>query len=154
MNHHDDDVQRGYDPEPSHSDFRDALWRQRRKLGKAARADFTDSLRDHGVRGSGYGTCTNKLYVGYVGMTAPEWRAAIGAPAGASLRDHLPTWDLVWVAACESLSARDIRAMGVRGIRNCASVAMSAGRRIRNLLQSSQSPLAAANENDAHNDAA
>lgn len=155
MNKDNDEVQHHCGEPRGQSAFRDDLWLQRRKLGKAARSGYTAALKDHGVRGTGYGVCSNQLYRGYNDRDANEWRAAIGLPPGQPLRDYLQTADLVWIAAAETLAERNIRRRGQRGVAACASTSFLAGRQIKELLASPEptSPMAA-NQNDAGAEAA
>ncbi len=45
-------------------------WEQQRQVGKEVRANFTNTLTDHGVKGFGYAQCTNGIYRPLFGNTA------------------------------------------------------------------------------------
>jgi len=45
-------------------------WEQQRQVGKEIRADFTDTLKDHGVKGFGFTQCTKGIYKPLFGNTA------------------------------------------------------------------------------------
>lgn len=53
----------------------DLEWLETRVRGKITRKRLTGIYKNRGVAGQGYGTCTNKLYIGLYGTTAKGLRA-------------------------------------------------------------------------------
>jgi len=106
----------------------DNEWAAVRALARAKRIGFTDTLRDHGVVGSGYWQCTNAVYRQLLDGTAREIRNRRGLPADANLREHLPTDELSFVMAAEVLATDRIREEDRRGNAECEyATARSAG---------------------------
>ncbi|KOR27178.1 hypothetical protein TI05_19595, partial [Achromatium sp. WMS3] len=63
-------------------------WEQQRQAGKAVRADFTGTLKDHGVKGFGFAQCTNGIYKPLFGATASQLKDQLGLDKKASLREY------------------------------------------------------------------
>jgi len=61
-------------------------WDQQRQAGKEVRANFTGTLKDHGVTGFGYAQCTNGIYRPLFGATAAKLKQERGLDKNASLQ--------------------------------------------------------------------
>lgn len=95
-------------------------WAGRRAMGRTARKRYTATLQEHGVRGPGYGRCTNAIYVGLFGEDANGLKAARGVPKTGSLRDHMDTSELTYTMASESLASERIEEENCWGTKECA----------------------------------
>lgn len=110
-------------------------WAARRAIGRAERRRFTDTLRDHGVTGPGYGMATNAQYVALFGKTAKQIKAERDISASAALRDKLETSELVYIAAAEHLGGDRIREEECRGNRECSKAAERSASFIREAIE-------------------
>ena len=88
---------------------------------RAKRNEFTETLKDHGVVGYGYAQCTDAAYRQILGGTTKTLKQARQLPANANLRDHMPTDELVYVMAAETLAAGRIKDERSHGNRECTA---------------------------------
>jgi hypothetical protein len=97
----------------------DNEWAAVRALARAKRVSYTNTLRDHGVSGSGYWQCTNAVYRQLFNGSAQQLRQRHGLPAKANLRDNMPTDDLSYVMAAEVLATDRIKEEDRQGNAEC-----------------------------------
>lgn len=91
-----------------------------RAQGKVARLAFTDTLKEHGVTGSGFAQCTNAIYQPLLGGTKSEVAANRGLPLKANLREHMSGLELAAVMFSEELATHNIKTTNANGNRECA----------------------------------
>jgi hypothetical protein len=113
----------------------DNEWVALRALARSKRVSYTDTLRDHGVRGRGYPQCTNAVYRELLGADAGKIRRDRGLPAGSNLRDNLPTDELSFVLAAEVLAADRIRDEQRAGNYECANASARSASFIREAIE-------------------
>lgn len=84
------------------------LWAATRAEARAIRNTYTNTLRDHDVRGRGYMACTDETYLKL--FDAPAWglRQQRGLKKGANVRDHMDTIELSAIKLTEALAAERI----------------------------------------------
>lgn len=95
-------------------------WAGIRALGRATRREYTDTLKVHGVKGSGFRECTDAIYKALLGGEAWRVRQQRNLPANSNLRDEMSTAELTYVMATESLSKDRIEEEDSRGNYECA----------------------------------
>lgn len=79
-------------------------WAGIRALGRTTRLEYTDALKSHGVRGKGFGDCTDAIYKELLGGAAWELRRQRQLLQKANLRNEMSTSELSYVMATESLA--------------------------------------------------
>jgi KilA-N domain len=95
-------------------------WMAKRSMGRAARLNFTATLKAHGVKDpSDYGRCTNATYQGLFGKSAGQLRASKGLAKNDKLRDRMTLKELVTVSFSEVLSCDRIEDEASSGFREC-----------------------------------
>lgn len=94
-------------------------WAGTRALARATRKDYTDTLRDHGVKGSGYVECTDAIYKELLGGAAWQIRVQRQLPSRANLRNEMSATELTYVMATESLAKDRIEDEDSRGNFEC-----------------------------------
>lgn len=97
----------------------DNEWAGVRALSRSKRTEYTKTLQDHGVAGSGYGSCTNAIYVGLFDKDANSLKKAKGLKPSANLRDKMSTDELVFTMAAETLAKNRIDYEDARGNEEC-----------------------------------
>jgi hypothetical protein len=103
-------------------------WIQERMQGIANRKEFTNTLKNHGVLGSGYKDCTNAIYKPlWGGKGAETIRVKKGLPAKANTRESMSEIELASVRLAELLAAETIEKKTAIGNRQCKSICESAG---------------------------
>jgi len=113
---------------------KDNEWAAVRAMARAKRVSYTDTLRDHGVQGWGYSTCTNAVYRQILGGTAAQVRAERGIPKK-NLRDHLGTDELSFVMAAEVLASDRIEEEERFGSHDCADASSRSAGFIRQAIE-------------------
>ncbi len=83
-------------------------WEQQRQVGKEIRAEFTDTLKDHGVKGFGFAQCTNGIYRPLFGATAATLKDQRGLDKKAFLRDAMSSKELIASACAEIVASERI----------------------------------------------
>jgi hypothetical protein len=107
-----------------------------RALARARRKDFTQTLKEHGVKGKdGYMGCTEAVYVHLLGGRSWEIRQRLGLPKGCNLRDNLDAAGLAYVMAAETLSAERIAEEERRGNGDCAEASAISASAIRRAIE-------------------
>jgi hypothetical protein len=106
----------------------DNEWAAVRALARARRVTYTNTLRNHGVTGSGYWQCTNAVYRQLLDGTARQIKTRRGLVQKTNLRDALETDELSYVMAAEALAGERITEEDRRGNTDCEiASARSAG---------------------------
>jgi hypothetical protein len=106
-------------------------WIQERMHGIANRKEFTDTLKNHGVLGSGYKDCTNAIYKPlWGGEGAATIREKKGLPVKSNTRESMTEIELASVRLAELLAAETIEQKTAIGNRQCKSICESAGTEI------------------------
>lgn len=109
------------------------------------RKTFTGTLKDHGVEGSGYQTCTRSIYAplfGGDGSTA-YIKEKLGIDKKASVRDSIGMTELVAVQLSELLAADRIAEQDARGNVQCANVCANSSRSVASAINASRKQLTA-----------
>jgi hypothetical protein len=99
------------------------------------RNDYTDTLKEHGVKDHGYMECTEGIYGGFFGCKSYELRRLRGLPPLTNIRDHLPEAELIFVAAAEALSAERIRDEMRTGNGECAAASYLSASTLRRAIE-------------------
>ena len=103
-------------------------WAAIRALSRGRRNQYTETLKDHGVAGYGYAQCTDATYKQLFDATAKSLKGARQLAVRANLRDAMPSEELVYVMAAETLATGRIQEEVSRGNRECvAATSRSAG---------------------------
>ncbi len=109
-------------------------WEQQRQAGKAVRADFTGTLKDHGVKGFGFAQCTNGIYKPLFGATASQLKDQLGLDKKASLRDSMSGEELIASAFAEIVASQRIDANDDQGNSPCYKTCKASGEDVSGLL--------------------
>lgn len=110
-------------------------WAGMRALGRATRREYTDTLKNHGVKGSGFRECTDEIYKQLLGASAYQLRHQRQLPARANLRDEMTTSELSYVMATESLARDRIDDEDCQGNYECAVATSRSAYFIRRAIQ-------------------
>ena len=117
-------TKKGYSPE----------WISKRITGKAARNEFTSTLKRHGVSGDGYQRCTNAMYIELYGKDASGVREKKGIPQKSNIRENMSAMELQAIQFAEMLAKEDIENNRRYGNEECALVSNQAARIIKNSI--------------------
>ena len=96
-------------------------WAGTRALSRVKRREYTDTLQVHGVRGSGYGKCTDAIYEQILGGPAWKVRQARQLEPKVNLRNEISVSELTFVMASESLAKDRIHDEDSRGNLECSA---------------------------------
>lgn len=110
------------------------VWLEKRLQGKAARRQFTDTLKDHGVTGIGYGRCTHAIQTPIMGGSKTHICKTRGLNKNANLRDQMSMEELVATSMAELVASKTIAQSGVRGNTPCAQKCRWAAEKVASLL--------------------
>lgn len=110
------------------------LWLEKRLQGKASRRQFTDTLKDHGVTGIGYGRCTHAIQTPIMGGSKTHICKTRGLNKNANLRDQMSMEELVATSMAELVASKTITQSGVRGNNPCAQKCRWAAEKVASLL--------------------
>ena len=110
------------------------LWLEKRLQGKAARRQFTDTLKDHGVTGMGYGRCTHAIQKPIMGGSKAQICETRGLSKKANLRDLMSVEELIATSMAELVASKTITQSGVRGNNSCARKCRFAAEKVVSLL--------------------
>jgi prophage antirepressor-like protein len=105
-------------------------WIETREEGIEARKGFTDTLKDHGVKGPGYPECTNAIYKPVLGGSAALVKINRGLKPKANLRDALSTLELTKVKFAELLAVVKIEGEQLQGNERCAEACKLSGQAV------------------------
>jgi len=104
--------------------------------GIVQRKAFTDTLKDHEVKGSGYAICTDAINTKVLGAPAKKLRAGKKLPASVATRDSLETHEMAALRFAEAMAVKRINDSNVRGNRACRDTCAFAGTVVRNSMDS------------------
>ena len=90
-------------------------WIETRTSSIDNRHKFTDTLKEHGIKGSEYGILTNELYSSSFGLDAVGYKKHKGLKKGDSLRDNMTPLELASVIFSEATSTELIEKTGADG---------------------------------------
>lgn len=91
-------------------------WLEARLVGKRTRHTFSDNLKEAGVQGYGYATCTNAVYEPVLGADAKTLKQQRNLPVkSSSLRDTLTLKELNDLETAERIAAGQIKRTGAHG---------------------------------------
>lgn len=109
-------------------------WTAKRLQGKVRRNELTQTLKDHGVVGSGYALCTDAIYDPLLGGTAKVVKEIRNLPAKVNLREHMTEDELYTIGFAEMLSKRAIETKDINGNKPCAKECNAVARRVASIL--------------------
>jgi phage regulator Rha-like protein len=110
------------------------IWQQQRQAGKEVRANFTNTLKNHGVSGFGFAQCTNGIYQPLFGATASKLRKKRGLAKQASLRDTMNVEELAFTTVAEVVASQHMDANKDHGNSPCYKTCKTSGQAVSNLL--------------------
>jgi len=96
-------------------------WIASRLKGMDTRSYLTGALKEHGVSGIGYASCTNSIYQPILGGTAKEIREQKGLPVKANIRDHVGNVENIGIMLAEALAKEKIEGKSYIGNDQCSS---------------------------------
>ena len=110
-------------------------WIAKRSLSRAARLNYTSTLKAHGVTNpTDYGRCTNATYQGLFGKSARQLRAAKGLGKNAALRDKMTLKELVTLSFSEVLSCDRIEEEESSGFRECYDATAKVANTVKKMM--------------------
>jgi hypothetical protein len=109
-------------------------WEQQRQTGKEVRANFTGTLRTHGVSGFGFAQCTDGIYRPLFGTTASKLKKERGLTKQASLRDAMSGEELIASAFAEIVASQRMDANEDHGNSPCYKTCKASGAAVKGLL--------------------
>jgi len=109
-------------------------WEQQRQAGKEVRANFTGTLKDHGVTGFGFAQCTNGIYRPLFGATAAKLKQERGLDKNALLRDDMSGEELIASAFAEIVASQRMDANEDQGNSPCYKTCKASGTAVKGLL--------------------
>jgi hypothetical protein len=109
-------------------------WEQQRQAGKEVRANFTGTLRTHGVTGFGFAQCTDGIYRPLFGKTASKLKKERGLNKQASLRDAMSGEELIASAFAEIVASQRMDANEDHGNSPCYKTCKASGAAVKGLL--------------------
>ena len=110
-------------------------WAGMRALGRTTRLEYTDTLKAHGVKGSGFRECTDAIYKELLGGASWQLRAQRQLPRKANLRNEMSTSELSYVMATESLAKDRIEEEDSRGNFECITASSRSAFFIRRAIE-------------------
>lgn len=107
--------------------------------GKRTRFPFTDSLKDAGVHGHGYGRCTNAIYEPVLGADATALKERVAESAGlvaarVNPRDHMTIRELRDIETAERIATGQVKRSEAYGNRQVEQVVRRSAEYTRMLL--------------------
>ncbi|HNN54720.1 MAG TPA: KilA-N domain-containing protein [Novosphingobium sp.] len=109
-------------------------WVGVRALSRATRKDYTATLHQHGVKGSGYGACTNAIYEELFDNSAFQLRLRWKIQKHGSLRDSMGLSELTYLMAAESLAKDRIGEENSQGNFECTIASSRSAHFIRKAI--------------------
>lgn len=109
-------------------------WITERMIGIASRKDFTKTLQNHGVKGSGYSDCTNAIYRPLWGGDAKVVRAKKGISEKANTRESMTEVELAAVRLAELISKETIEKTCAMGNTQCKNICERSGKSVATSL--------------------
>jgi hypothetical protein len=111
-------------------------WIAARQDSILQRKQFASALKDHGVKGDGFGDCTKAITIKALGHTPREFKAANNLPKSARTRDHYSEVQLAGIRFAEALAAERLKAERAHGNAECAKVCARAGEAVGAAMKS------------------
>lgn len=113
------------------------VFEQHRQIGKSVRKNYTDILKDRGLKsGFEYALCTNETYKGVFGENAKQLKIRKGLAKKDSLRDNMTVSELAYTMATEALAIERIEYQDADGFSACRLETSQAARSIFKALDS------------------
>jgi hypothetical protein len=110
-------------------------WMAKRSISRAARLDYTATLKQHGVREPlHYAECTNATYQELFGKTAKQLKQAKGLKPKEHLRDAMDLKELATVSFAEVMATDRIEDEESRGFIECHQATSKVARAVRNMI--------------------
>jgi phage regulator Rha-like protein len=109
-------------------------WDQQRQAGKEVRANFTNTLENHGVSGFGFAQCTNGIYRALFGTTAANLKQQRGLAKTASLRDSMNSKELIASTFAEIVASERMDVNADQGNSPCYKTCKASGEAVSDLL--------------------
>jgi hypothetical protein len=111
-------------------------WAGVRALGRSKRNELTQTLSAHQVKlPAEYDQVTNETYKALLGKTAKQLKEDRGLKKTASLRDTMPTDELVYLMASEQLAKERIEDENSQGVGECSVAASTSAGFIRRAIE-------------------
>lgn len=110
-------------------------WAGTRAIGRSKRREYTDTLKNHGVTGAGYGQCTNAVYQALFDKAANDLRRDMGIKKSVALRDAMSTDELVYIMASEQLASERIKDEVCHGDSECSEASCRSAGFIRTAIE-------------------
>lgn len=111
-----------------------STWEQQRQAGKEVRANFTGTLKNHGVTGFGFAQCTDGIYRPLFGSTAAKLKQQRGLAKTASLRDAMNGKELIASAFAEIVASERMDVNEDHGNSPCYKTCKKSGEAVSDLL--------------------
>lgn len=109
-------------------------WMAKRSLSRAARLDYTATLKEHGVREPNhYADCTNAAYLGAFGKTAGQMKRDKGVKG--SLRDAFDLKELATVTFVEAMSTDRIEEEDCQGFGECRAATSKVAKAVGTMIE-------------------
>jgi phage regulator Rha-like protein len=109
-------------------------WEEQRQAGKEVRANFTSTLKSHGVKGYGFANCTNAIYQPLFGAKASQLKQQRGLTTQDSLRDAMSNEELVVSSFAEIVAGQRVEVNNDQGNSPCYKTCKASGEAVKGLL--------------------
>jgi phage regulator Rha-like protein len=109
-------------------------WEEQRQAGKEVRANFTGTLKNHGVKGYGFANCTNAIYQPLFGAKASQLKQQRGLTTQDSLRDAMSNEELVVSSFAEIVAGQRVEVNNDQGNSPCYKTCKASGEAVKGLL--------------------
>ena len=109
-------------------------WEEQRQAGKEVRANFTSTLKNHGVKGYGFANCTNAIYQPLFGAKASQLKQQRGLTTQDSLRDAMSNEELVVSSFAEIVAGQRVEVNNDQGNSPCYKTCKASGEAVKGLL--------------------
>lgn len=113
-------------------------WITARLKTLAGRHEFTDTLKDHQVKGAGFGMCTNSIYTPLFGGGADMVRKKKGLAKNDNIRDNMSSLELTSVSFAEELAKDRITLKNINGNARCSNASYSAAMIVKNAINANR----------------
>jgi hypothetical protein len=130
-------------------------WTNDRIQGIVTRNEFTDHLKQSGVKDAEYGILTNQIYSATFGLTAIQYKAVKGLSKNDSLRDNMNRLELIVTQFSELTSKEIAKANNAKGFEGNKAAINQAGyiinRAVKEIEAQTGSPIASSENNKSLN---
>jgi len=113
-------------------------WITARLKTLAGRHQFTDTLKDHQVKGAGFGMCTNSIYTPLFGGGAETIRKNRNLTKNDNIRDNMSSLELTSVSFAEELAKDRITLKNINGNNRCSNASYSAAVIVKNAIKANR----------------